>query len=319
MNSKTIVKKDINYFIDILSKLIENEIEENIEEELEESINNILRNFNNIIDKLFTKNDEFINQNKKYNFCDKRYCFSYKNNNNFPIAKIKDKLIYINYENNHNNCIGKMIEDKDNKFELLPNLNRERECIYISGCSGSGKTFFSKNYIKKYKKIFPKRKIYIFCSKKEDNSIDDINPIRINISEEFLKKDKIDYSVFENSLVLFDDIENISTEKDIKKEVMKIANQILNLGRQNNTTIIMISHMTMNGLFTKNILSECNLVVLFPNSGSFYQYLMYLKNYLGIPMKESKLILKVDSRWLVIFRECPISFMSEHKIYMNII
>ena len=66
------------------------------------------------------------------------------------------------------------------------------------------------------------------------------------------------------------------------------------------------------------ILTECNKVVLFPNSGSFYQYLQYLRQYLGIPTKEAKKILRVDSRWLTIFTECPLYFMTEKKIYMNI-
>ena len=259
----------------------------------------------------------------KYLICDKFYCFSFKQQgNNYPIAKLGKTPIYINRENQHNNsCEGKMIvsSNPNKKFELVPNLNRERDCIYISAPSGSGKSYYAKQYAKKYKFLYPERKIYLFAKKREDPSLDDINPIRLNIDEKFLEdKIKMDYSIFSKSLVIFDDIEDIA-EPDIKNLIMKIGKQILNLGRSEEITIIMISHMTMGGFLTKNILTECNVIVLFPKSGSFYQYIQYLNNYLGIPKKDAKKILNINSRSLTIFRECPLSFMTENKIYMNMI
>ena len=68
---------------------------------------------------------------------------------------------------------------------------------------------------------------------------------------------------------------------------------------------------------TKNIISECSIIVIFTKSG--YNYVPYLKSYLGMQNKEARELLRVNSRWITIFRECPLTFMTENKIYMNII
>jgi hypothetical protein len=40
----------------------------------------------------------------------------------------------------------------------------ERQCLYICGQSGSDKSYFTTNYVKEYKKMFPKRNIYVNSS-----------------------------------------------------------------------------------------------------------------------------------------------------------
>jgi hypothetical protein len=251
----------------------------------------------------------------KYNICDGKYCFSFSEQN-FPIAKLGNKFIFLNENEHGKNCEGKLIRANKNNFELIPDSNLQREVIYIAGPSRAGKTTFAKNYIKKYKKIYLNRKLFLFSRKLKDESIDDINPIRIKIDEEFLEEDKkLDYKMFKNSIIVFDDIENISSDKKIKKEVKKIHNDLLNLGGDQNITVINIVHNIMGGIETKNIIAESNKIVIFPNSG--YQYINFLKIYLGIEQKESRRIIKnSDSRWLVFSRICPLYVMSEKKIMM---
>lgn len=321
-----------NILIEIIMDKFKNDNHNNI------NINDFIETsyLNKDIDIIFNKNDnkKFImkdyknemlgNEQLKYNICDNKYCFSYScSKNKYPLVKIngEKKFVYINRigKNNHNNkCEGKILYLKNNTFELIPDLNQSRDCIYISGNSGCGKTYFAKQFAKKYKQLYNNREVFLFCRKDDDISLDDIKPTRILINDEFMEPDtKFNYKVFKNSLVIFDDIENIGNKEE-KKKILNIAEQILNMGRSLNISIIMISHILMNNKTTKAILSECNKVVLFPYSGSHYHYIEYLNRYIGLSRKHAKKLLSENSRWMVIFRNCPQFFMFEKKIIMNI-
>jgi len=49
----------------------------------------------------------------------------------------------------------------DEILQLVPNPNVERQCLYVSGQSGSGKSHFTSEYVKNYKKTFSKNNIYV--------------------------------------------------------------------------------------------------------------------------------------------------------------
>jgi chromosomal replication initiation ATPase DnaA len=252
--------------------------------------------------------------------CDNMYCLSYDTTNYFPFAKLDKKLITIQKEKKHKQCKGKLIksDDKKIKFELLPNVNRDRDMIYISASSGAGKSYFANQYIKKYKKLYPKNNIFLFSKKQNDKSLSTANIQHININNENIEDFiELDYTAFENSLVLFDDIENISHEKYINTVIINLASQMMNLGRSIHTSIIMISHSPMGGHLTKSILGEANIYVIFPYSGMRYQYTQFLKQYVGLDPKKINDILNLKSRWLCIFKDCPRTFMTENKIWID--
>ena len=46
--------------------------------------------------------------------------------------------------------------NKDMKFQPTPNTTHERDVYYVCGPSGSGKSYFTKQYIENYHKEFPK-------------------------------------------------------------------------------------------------------------------------------------------------------------------
>ena len=57
------------------------------------------------------------------------------------------------------------LKDKPNlKFQPIPDKNIERSIRYVTGASGSGKSYWTKNYAEEYHKIFPKRDIYMISS-----------------------------------------------------------------------------------------------------------------------------------------------------------
>ena len=55
-------------------------------------------------------------------------------------------------------------DKKGQKFQQVPNPNTERSILYITGSSGSGKSYYTKAYCDCYRKIYPKREIYLFSS-----------------------------------------------------------------------------------------------------------------------------------------------------------
>lgn len=262
-----------------------------------------------------SKNKMFhLNNNNDLNYlvCKKKFCFSYHSNLTFPIAKIGRNLIYLNSITHDNSCEGQMLKNNNNTFELLPNLNVNREVIYISGPSGSGKTYFAKQYGIRYLKLFKNREIYVFSIKNKDKSLDGLKYNKIFIDDKF-EKFKVNYQMFKNSLVIFDDIENLG-DVNIRNILMKLSERLINLGRDLNISIIMISHIIMNYKFTKHILGESNRIVIFPYSG--YNYYPYFKEYLGYTKKKYQNIMKLNSRWLVIFKQCPLMILSENKFFI---
>ena len=69
----------------------------------------------------------------------------------------------------------------DSKFQIVPDLTKERQILYITGASGSGKSTFTRKYIEELKKKKKDTPIYLFSALKEDESLDSIKPQRITI------------------------------------------------------------------------------------------------------------------------------------------
>jgi chromosomal replication initiation ATPase DnaA len=109
--------------------------------------------------------------------------------------------------------------NKDETLQLVPNTKTERQCIYICGQSGSGKSYFTSNYVKQYKKQYPKNDIFVISSIDEDKSIDILKPIRINVLNPDFLDDDISLEDFKDSLVIFDDIDVFETKIRKKSNV----------------------------------------------------------------------------------------------------
>lgn len=75
--------------------------------------------------------------------------------------------------------------------------------FYITGASGSGKSWYVAAYCTEFKRIFLKRDIYLISSLSDDSSIDRIKGLqRIKLNDEFLKTD-LTSDDFKNALVIF--------------------------------------------------------------------------------------------------------------------
>lgn len=121
-------------------------------------------------------------------------------------------------------------------FQQIPNISVERNILYVTGASGSGKSYYTKSFVEQYKKIYPKREIYLFSSLADDSSIDKIKKLhRIKLTPEFLNDD-ITAKDFKDSLVIFDDTDCI-TDKKVKLKINGILNSLSETGRHFNASI----------------------------------------------------------------------------------
>ncbi len=203
---------------------------------------------------------------------------------------------------NISECLGKELKGK---FELYPNTSKLRECIYISGPSGAGKTHFAIQYMKKYSQVYPGNKIVMFSNKPMDEPAP--QHLHMKVTDNLFQNSIDTYS---KSLIIFDDVENIVSGKELKNKLMNLLEEMLNVGRSKQISVIIISHVMMNYRFTKNIILECNKVVMFPKSGSRHQYVNFMKTYLGFDSKQIDKILGTKSRWLVLDKECPLTTLT---------
>ena len=239
-----------------------------------------------------------------------------------PLAIVKTKkkikgipIISVDSKKDAQNNFDQYHLKGDDHFQPIPDPNTERSIIYITGKSGSGKSWYCKEWIKQYKKLYPKNPIYIFSSLDEDPTIDEIKDLkRIKLTPEFLKENFTSED-FKDSLVIADDTDCL-TDKKMLKHVNKILDSILQIGRHWKTSLLNTSHISCNGASTKMILNECNNIVFFP-SGMGNRNLKYLlDNYLGLDKKQIETVKSLETRWCCITKSYPSVLISEKDIYI---
>jgi hypothetical protein len=243
-------------------------------------------------------------------------------NEGHPIALIKngknDKIVYLDENNGAMTNYSEMTLDKG-KFQYMFNTKKERFIAYCSGQSGSGKSYWTAQIAKEYKKVYPKRQIYLLSYVNEDPSIDAIKSLkRLNIqSDEFLNMD-LSSEDFKDSLIIFDDVDCIR-EKKLKNKIKDILDKVLQTGRHFNTSCIYLSHLTCAGGDTKMILAECHSITVFPNTlnGRTRDYLY--KSYIGLNKKQIENLKKLEdnTRSLTFVKSYPSVFISDHEIILT--
>lgn len=206
----------------------------------------------------------------------------------------------------------------EGKFQQIPNGNADkdskREILYITGASGSGKSTYTKNYLKEYKRMYKNNPIYMFSALKSDKSIDEMKPMRINISDALID-DPITIEDLNNCIVIFDDIDSIG-HKPHREAVFKILDSIAQTGRHTNTSMIVTNHLSTGGKDTRIILNEAHSVTYFPHSGSIHGINYLLEKYVGIDNKTLKQLKKIKSRWITIMKGYPQIILSEKDIFL---
>jgi hypothetical protein len=229
----------------------------------------------------------------------------------------KDKIISISDKTaDLENPMNKIVLNKSfETIQQIPNKQQERQILYITGASGSGKSYYTQLYCSEYKKLYPKNEIYLFSSINEDSSIDKIKGLQRFILDDAFLKEEITAEDFKNSMVIFDDTDVISN-KALKFKINSILNILLETGRHFNASVIYTSHIATAGIDTKRILNEAHSITIFPSSlgGRSLKYL--LDNYLGFDKEQIKKVKKLDSRWTTICKTFPMVILSEKEAYL---
>lgn len=189
----------------------------------------------------------------------------------------------------------------DGYFFPLPDFCRQ--CSFVAGPSGAGKTTYASNYLIEYKKMFPKNKIFVFSRLESDPLIDKLNPSRIKLDKD-LVKDPIQPEELKNSIVLFDDTSTIPN-KEINTAIQKLLEDVLEVGRHYNIYVIMTSHLLNCYKNTRTIMNECHTITIFPRASGSHQIRYCLKNYFGLDKNEINKIFKLRSRWVTISKTFP--------------
>ena len=202
------------------------------------------------------------------------------------------------------------------QLQLVPDPHTERQIIYITGPSGSGKSYFTKEYIKEWQKINRKGEIYVFSALKTDETLDEIKHLkRINIGDNLVEDEIQAEDLPEGSLCIFDDIDVISNKK-VRDAVYNILNQILEIGRHMKISCICTNHLSTNGLYTKRILNECAYIVFFPSAGASRGMKYLLTEYMGFDRHMIRRIKKLKSRAVVYHKQYPNFILSQKDIFL---
>jgi Cdc6-like AAA superfamily ATPase len=132
--------------------------------------------------------------------------------------KVKNpKVLYVsdNKDGSVHHSFNSLVVQEGEKFQPIPNTKKERSVLYVTGASGSGKSFYTANHVAEFKRISPKRDVYLLSSLSDDSSIDRIpNLKRIKLNEKFLNTE-LSAEDFTKSFVIFDDTDCI-TNKPMK-------------------------------------------------------------------------------------------------------
>lgn len=203
----------------------------------------------------------------------------------------------------------------DGIIQALPDFNNTQR-IYISGPTGTGKSYYIRMWLKEYIKVYPKRPIYLFSDMLKDEALDDFkNLTRFKLDDNLVKKKPIRPEALKNSIVIFDDIDSIQ-DKKLYARVLSLQNAILKTGRKLGITCLVTNHLMNNGNKTKEIYNECSIIV-FPTRGSNFYALNYaLKKYLGMDTKQVKHISRLPTRMATVFKDFPQFVLYEKGIYL---
>jgi chromosomal replication initiation ATPase DnaA len=227
-----------------------------------------------------------------------------------PMKKIgleKDsKVVYAHLNDKSiKNYFEEFTVSANEKIQHIPNRKQERDILYITGRSGSGKSYYCMQWANEYHKMYPKNPIYLFSALSEDKgSIDKVKGLqRVKLTPEFYNAEIL-LDDLANSLLIFDDID-VMIDKPMLQKLYGILNSVLQTGRHKHISCIYTTHTPTNGQQTKIILAESHSVTLFVHGmgGRSLNYL--LESYYGLDKEQIKKIKGIQSRWVTITRTYP--------------
>lgn len=204
-------------------------------------------------------------------------------------------------------------EEKDviEKFMFLPSMKyKQRQCIYCQGQAGGGKSYLLNDYVSLYKLMNPNNRVLYFTlnSAEIDTSLT-LSNYKIMKMQDFcdaLQKvnNNLDdikgiAQLFENSLLVFDDVGNLKNNKKMQKTFWDFIDQGCENMRKFNVSIYIIGHSSRTGNHGTILKEEMTNYIITGNA-------IQTKNdrimtaYFGWKMWQIDKLFETDDRWLEI-------------------
>jgi hypothetical protein len=232
----------------------------------------------------------------------------------FQEEDIIDKRLKPMYKNvlENENKDDEIVLD-DGKLSVMPEFDKF-QLFYLFGSSGSGKSYFMKEIALNYKKMYPKREVYLISKLDSDKTLDSLKFIKRVKTDSFLEEIPTAME-FSDSLVLIDDYEGFeTTDKQMYSIIIGLINDISSMGRHHNINICIANHLHSNFKATRLMLNEATHVVVYPSTAPMSALKYLLGHHCGLETKQINIIKKVPSRWICIHRHAPNYIISEHDI-----
>jgi len=200
------------------------------------------------------------------------------------------------------------------EITTLFKLPLEFESIMVCGPPGCGKSYWVNEYVKRFKELYiNNNKVFLITRLEHDttieNNIDDY--VRISIDDNF---DQYKMEDFENSVVIFDDIESAEYKKGTAS-AYALLDDISKNGRHHNISVIFCNQECRMGKKTKCILTVISGLVVFMN-GNHYQMSSLLRDHVGMNKAQVAKVMTLPSRWAYISRRVPQYILHQKGIYL---
>lgn len=211
-----------------------------------------------------------------------------------------DKLVKVYYEilNKLKESNNRLVLKGNQRLMPIPNQNKA-ERVYVCGISGSGKSYFSAEYIKNYLRLNKGNDFILTSQIETDAVLDKIQPTRI--SPEELLEDGVEIDDIKDSIWMFDDVYSIEDKKD-RNQIVSVTDNLCELSRHYNTSLLITSHLISNGLISRRVLNEATKIVLFPKSNK-RNINYFLEKYERFDRHLINRILNLNSRYVCIDKQ----------------
>jgi hypothetical protein len=207
---------------------------------------------------------------------------------------------------------GQIFQQMPNEKDIVYKLRRR--ILYISGKSGSGKSYYTADYVRGYLRETPKNRVILFSALDEDDTLDEITGVkRVKVNTPGFCNEEFKVEQFKDMLVIFDDTDTIEDIR-IKNKLAHIAKFIQQTGRHTDTTLVYTSHLSCAGNDTKLILTESHSVIFFPSAMTIKSLKYLCQEYIGLDIKQIKHVNREKSRWLTYFKGCPPLIMTKYSL-----
>jgi len=225
-----------------------------------------------------------------------------------------DKKLSLENNNKHKylDFVSLTLEDGC-EFTPYPDTSLSRQVVACFGCSGCGKSYFCKKYLKNYSTAFPKNDMFIITPFHDDESLLDLKNLqKIKLDKSWVSDPVLMDDLPENSALMIDDLD-VYNEADVKKQVEILKGAVNRGGRHKGITMLITEHVSGTAdKETRNLILESHLIVIYLSSGGNYENL--LKKYIGLSTKQIEKLKRMDSRWICLMKAYPSIWYSENQI-----